>query len=82
LFIERFIGEQARLAFVQNGNLRVEAKLVKMFAHELETKPCSVPMCAASKRASCSAKMNRDFPAIFFRARREGAGAFPSRRLR
>ncbi len=38
LFIEGFIGEQARLAFVEHGQLRVQAELVEMFAHQLEAK--------------------------------------------
>ena len=38
LLVERFVGEQARFAFVQHGKLRVEAEFVKMFAHELEAK--------------------------------------------
>ena len=38
LFVQRFIGKQARLAFVQNGKLRVEAEFVEMFADKLEAK--------------------------------------------
>ena len=37
-FIEGFVGEQARLAFVEHGQLRVEAEFVEMFAHQLEAK--------------------------------------------
>ena len=37
-FIEGFVGEQARLAFVEHGQLRVQAEFVEMFAHELEAK--------------------------------------------
>ena len=36
LFIERFAGALAGLAFVKNGKLRVKAEFVKMFADELE----------------------------------------------
>ena len=38
MFSEHFIGEQARLAVVQHGDLRVEAEFVKMFADEVEAK--------------------------------------------
>ena len=36
--VERFLGQQARLACVEHGELRVEAEFVEMFAHELEAK--------------------------------------------
>ena len=36
--VQRLVGQQPRLALVEHGGLRVEAQLVKMFAHELETK--------------------------------------------
>ena len=36
LFVEFFLGELAGFAFVQDRELRVEAKFVKMFANELE----------------------------------------------
>jgi DNA repair protein RadC len=38
LFVERFIGEQARFACIEHGKLRIDTKLVKMFAHEFEAK--------------------------------------------
>ena len=36
--LQRLVGQQPRLALVEHGGLRVEAQLVKMLAHELETK--------------------------------------------
>ena len=38
LFVESFVGEQARFAFVEHGNLRIKAEFVEMFAHELRQK--------------------------------------------
>jgi len=38
LFVQSFGGELAGLAFVENRELWVEAKLVKMFAHEAQAK--------------------------------------------
>ena len=37
-FVKCFVGQQARLACVEHGELRVEAEFVEMFAHELEAK--------------------------------------------
>ena len=34
--VKGFVGQQARLARVEHGQLRVEAQFMKMFAHELE----------------------------------------------
>ena len=38
LFVQRFVGELAGFAFVEDGELRVEAEFVKMFAHEAQAK--------------------------------------------
>ena len=38
LFVQRFVGELAGFAFVEDGELRVEAEFVKMLAHEAQAK--------------------------------------------
>src|ERR1700761_1778665 len=38
LLIQRFDDELTRLAFVEHGNLRIEAELMKMFAHQAKAK--------------------------------------------
>ena len=38
LFVQRFAGELAGLAFVEDGELRVEAEFVEMLAHEAQAK--------------------------------------------
>ena len=81
LLVQRFNGELAGFAFVQDGELRVEAEFVKMLAHELEAKTWSVPMCAMSNKASCPAQWNVAGivrARLFLQSRDGDAGAFRS----
>ena len=85
-FIECFVGQQARLASVEHGELRIEAKFVEMFAHEFEAK--------AMERADVRGVEERQLLGArgvesrmlrvesFSPMRRAGAGAFRRRRLR
>ena len=84
LFVQRFVGELAGFAFVEDGELRVEAKFVKMLADELEAKTV--------ERADVREIETRELfrPEIFVRATRRfflpafcgGAGASRRRRPR
>ena len=53
-FLQNFVREQTRFLLRHYSKLRVEFQFIEMLADQLEAKPCSVPIWAASNKANCS----------------------------